>query len=427
MFNWFLILAAYLPFQIALNIFPGVDLASSRLFIIILFFAWFVYLLFHKDLFKKEDFLNIQSICLILFLILSCFSLIKAENIFWGLRKIIYFLSIIPLYYLTVSLADDWSKIRKLVKVLSISSILIALIGFIQFLAQFFFGLNQVFDFWAANIVPVFSGFNYGALILAYPSWLVNLNGKTIMRAFSLFSDPHIFPFYLGLIIPLLIVLTIKNRLISRFFLYFFLLLVLLLSFSRGAYLAIIFTFLILSFLAFRYLKDKKTALLLVILLIIMFFPKSPFLNRLYSSFDLEEGSNMGRLDMWQKANQIGWQNPWAGIGLGNYSLSVDSAADYRNPITAHNFYLDIFSEMGLFAIIVWLLLILVTISQLFQKMKKVDKEKKYLFIGLIGSLSYFSIHSFFETAIYQPVILAVLMIILALAVIVNRNVKENY
>jgi cell division protein FtsW (lipid II flippase) len=78
---------------------------------------------------------------------------------------------------------------------------------------------------------------------------------------------------------------------------------------------------------------------------------------------------------------------------------------------------LDIFSEIGIFALVVWLILILGTISCLFQVIRKTeDDNMKYLSISLIGSLVYFLVHSFFETAVYNPAILALLMVILGLS-----------
>jgi len=123
---------------------------------------------------------------------------------------------------------------------------------------------------------------------------------------------------------------------------------------------------------------------------------------------------------MWQQAGEIGLNNFWSGMGLGNYSLEIDSDLDYRNPITAHNLYLDIFSEMGIFVLFIWLILILGTIGYLFQLIKDTkNSDIRYFSISLIGSLVYFFIHSFFETAIYQPSVLALLMIILGLSTII--------
>lgn len=416
MFTWLLLLIAYLSFQIALNPRPDFDLASLRVFIVLLFIIWLVKKIWTSDV-HWASYVRYQDIGLFLFLILAGFSLIGAANIFWGLRKIIFFLSIFPLYFLVVVLVNSWLKIKKIIFVLIISSSFIALIGLGQFLAQFIFSLEGIYDFWGWNIVPVFSGFNFGALILAYPSWLVNLSGQTILRSFSLFSDPHMFSFYLGLILPLVVVWLLKtSKKFLLFTVYCLLFVTLLLTFTRGAYLAIIITFLALAGLFWYYLRVKKIALLLCLSLLIFIIPGTPFADRFYSSFNLIDGSNLGRLEMWQVANQTGQEHFWQGVGLGNYSLAVNANFGYRNPITAHNLYLDIFSEMGILGLIVWLALILGTIWQLFWQMKKTNPEQKYLYLGLIGSLVYLASHSFFETAIYNPVILALLMIILGLS-----------
>ena len=438
MYTWLLLLITYLPFQIALN--PRVadfDLASLRVFIVLLFLAWLIKGVINRTLINDIRFNNFQSIGLFLFLILAVFSLIGAENIFWGVRKIIFFLCLFPLYFLVIALVDNWLKIKKIILALIGGAGLVGLIGLSQFLAQFIFSLEKVYSFWAINIVPVFSGFNLGAMILAYPSWLVNVGGQTIMRAFSLFSDPHMFSFYLGMILPLVIVLIgiftnyenrqafSKGALPILITLYFLLFTVLLLTFTRGAYLAIIITFLVLAGLIWRYLGNKKISIFLCLSLLIFIIPGTPISERLYLSFDLSEGSNIGRLEMWQQASQTGLEHIWQGVGLGNYSLVVDSKFDYRNPVTAHNLYLDIFSEMGIFALVIWLVLILGTIEQLFIRLKKgagYSNEQKHILIALIGSLIYLAVHSFFETAIYSPVILAVLMIILGLSTIMIKD-----
>ena len=423
MFNWLILLIIYLPFQIALNPIPGFDLASIRVFIILLFLI----LVIRKD-FKSLLSKNLQKIGLLFFLILSSVSLIGTENVFWGFRKILFFLSIFPLYFLIVALVDNWAKIKKVVLALVIASGLIALIGLIQFFAQFIFSLDKVYNFWAVNITPVFSGFSLGTMILAYPSWLVNVGGITIMRAFSFFSDPHMFSFYLGLTLPLVVVLLLKGyRKKLLIVIYPLLFIALLLTFTRGAYLAIIITFLVLAVLIWKYLGNKKVSILLCLSLLLIIIPHTPFSDRFYASFDLDEGSNMGRLEMWQQASQTGMDNFWQGVGLGNYSLIVDADLDYRNPVTAHNLYLDFFSEMGIFTLTVWLILILGTIGQLFEKLINSDNMKeKYVLIGLIGSLVYFLVHSCFETAIYNPSVLALLMVVLGLSTVVLNYATKN-
>ena len=182
MFNWFFLLIAYLPFQIALNPKVGFDLSSLRVFILLLFIICLLKLEIKLQL--RSD---LGALGLFLFLVLSGFSLIGVENISWGLRKMLFFISIFPIYLLIINLVNDYLKVEKIIKVLYISTGLFALVGLIQFLSQFIFSLEKVYIFWAINILPIFSGFNLGSMILVYPSWLVNIKGETIMRAFSLF------------------------------------------------------------------------------------------------------------------------------------------------------------------------------------------------------------------------------------------------
>lgn len=432
MFNWLVLLSFYLPFQIALN--PGIflswlglnfasdfDFASTRLVIVLLFLVWMARFFAPKKRLKgKVGFIGAG---LLVFLALSFFSLFGAEDIGLGIRKLLYFASVFPLYFLVADLASDSKKSSKIIFGLVSGAVLLSFVGVLQFIAQFVFGLENVCRFWAVNVLPVFSGFNLGALILAYPSWLVNVGGQTILRAFSFFSDPHAFSFYLGLILPLTTIFLFraaKNswRFVALLLIYLIMFSGLLLSFARGAYLAIFASFLVVSFLAWKYFGSRKIPVLLLASLLVFVVPATPFSSRFYSTFDLSEGSNLGRLEMWENASRLGLENFWQGVGLGGYFLSVNPALDYRNPVTAHNFYLDLFSEMGILAFLLWLVLLGGTILFLLGRLKEFwpEQKEKYLLVALIGSLVYFSVHSFFETVIYHPSVLAALMILLGLA-----------
>lgn len=433
MYIWFLLLILYIPFQIALNPASNFDLASLRVFIVLLFLVWLAKNI--KNFCKGIYFKNLQGIALILFFVSILFSLIGAENVSWGVRKIVFFVSIFPLYFLTLALVSGWVKTKKLFVVLVVGGVSFALIGLGQFFSVFVFGLEEVYGFWARNIVPIFSGFNFGALILAYPSWLVNVGGKTIMRAFSFFSDPHMFSFYLGMILPLMVVLPLRSRfrwLVLRcrnsyvaHTIFVVVFVALLLSFTRGAYVAVIVSFLLVSALIWMFLERKKLPIFLCLLLLVFIIPSTPISDRFYSSFDFNEGSNIGRLEMWRQSGQAGLGSFWNGVGLGNYSLAVNPDFGYRNPVTAHNLYLDIFSEVGFLGLFFWLFLLFGTIWQLFRKLRETKiREQKYVIIGLIGSFSYFLVHSFFETPIYSPSVLALLMVILGLSSVVMQLKK---
>jgi len=403
---------------------PGVDLASARLLILLLFLIW----LFQSFYFKRKIIWRTWiGIFLIGFLLVIFISLFQAREVFWGLRKFVYFFSIFPLYFLVL----NWflvkselvkKRVNQVILIITLASLPVALIGLFQFFAQFVFGSEIIKYFWAKNIVPVFCGANFGQLVVSHPSWWVEIRGKALLRTFSIFSDPHMLSFYLGLVLPIFVACFWfkKEKLFWTGFVLLFL--ALCLTFSRGGYLGLIGSFLVLSSGSYFYLKEKKLAFVLLFCLLIFIMPGTWVSERFYSIFNLSEGSNLGRLEMWQKAWLLFKERPFFGVGLGNYALYLVSDIGYRNPITAHNLYLEILSETGVFGLLIWLVLFFGLIKNLFSCLSLKKKEEKLLPLGLISSFAYFLIHSFFEISFYHPVILSLLMIFFAVGTVLIDN-----
>jgi len=523
------LLILYIPFQIALNISAGIDLASGRVFILYLFAVWII-----KSLAEKRFVIrfNLQTLLICLFLFIAVFSMLQAWDAERAFRKILVFLSIFPLYFIITSLSisflsgclksskihgiyplgfQKWSRqtmpyetlkgkfhlldgldadknnyIYKILNALIISGFILSLIGITQFALQFIIGIDPIINFWSKYVSPVFYGNTFGAEVIANPSWLVNIGGVTVLRAFSLFPDPHMFSFYLGLLIPiaLAIVLVNKNninchselvsesvvdkgsaslqfpkqiiRWIGRFcgnrqrilkqvqndkhvflnskFIYlilFTMLLAELLTFSRGGYIGMIAGIGVTIILLWRYISFNKKIILGLatgILILFLSFTNQSIVNRFLSSFDFNEGSNIERIKNWNQGYKMFADNFFTGVGIGNYSIYLYPTVEYRTPIYAHNLYLDIGAEMGIFALLVWLLLIGITIWQLFKTGKRSkDAFSRALSFGLIGSLIWFSAHSFFDTPIYSPTILAIFVVIISLAVMIVKVSSIKY
>jgi hypothetical protein len=72
-----LFLAFYLPFQMALNLRPGIDLASIRLLILIVFFLWLADSLRRKKIIVSN---NPQTILISIFLFLNLLSFFSPET-----------------------------------------------------------------------------------------------------------------------------------------------------------------------------------------------------------------------------------------------------------------------------------------------------------------------------------------------------------
>ena len=161
--------------------------------------------------------------------------------------------------------------------------------------------------------------------------------------------------------------------------------------------------------------RYKLTAAGIISLLIVVLAIPSPISQRFFSSFNLKEGSNKGRIETWNKALKVAENNFLTGVGIGNYPLEIKSTADYREPIYAHNTYLDIAVETGAPNALVWLsLLLLAAITCI--------KRKQAMFLCLSASIVTFAAHSMVETAIYSPVVLSLLLIIISFS-----NIETNH
>jgi O-antigen ligase len=422
MYKLLLLFCLYIPFQIALNPAEGVDLASGRVFILILALTWLISALKNRRLCVPA---RIQTFLIASFLFLNAFSLLWARNSDWGLRKLLFLLSLFPIYFIvadilsatTLSERSESKGGTKIVKCLVWGAGLAALVGLIQFSLQFVWGLNNVLKFWAGSVAPIFLGTAFSQAVLAYPSWLVNLGGKTIFRAISTFPDPHMFSIYLGMALPLALGLSFSGKKKIYLILLLVILLADLLTFSRGGYIGLAsgLMFFVIFIVWSKKIKIKKVlagfALGIVFLIFIL---NSPIGNRFLTSFNAKEGSNQGRLEMWKEAVDIIESNP-LGVGLGNYALEIKATADYREPFYAHNFYLDIAAETGIINAIIWIALIVFSISALTLNPSP-QRGEGNLRLGMAVSLVIFSAHSLFETALFSVQALPFLLIIIALS-----------
>ena len=475
----FYFLIFYIPFQIALNPLEGIDLASIRILIILLFFAWLLFSLSRKKLFIPSA---IQTWLILIFLFIVFLSFCYAPEQERALRKTLFLFNIIPLYFISASIIKNKIQINKIISISIVAALLAGIIGLIQFGSQFIIGQEKIANFWREIISPIFYGESFGAQIISLPSWFVNISGETYLRSFGFFPDPHMFSFYLGLIIPMVLVFLIFGReekkegevtpprfqkkhnlegdirecrlrekltkanifqwtknnrrrhdVVSPSIIFIILTILIssvLLSFSRGGYLGMFAGLFSVIILSWKFLIPKiKVVIFLIILagIISLLIPQNPIANRINSIINLEEGSNAGRLIIWQQAADVFREHPISGVGIGNYSFYLFPEEKYRTPIYAHNTYLDIASEMGIFALIAWIGIFLSCFWQLFKIIKKTaDKNLRIISIGLFGGLVWFSVHCFFETPIYSPQVLAMLMIIFGIVVGVRKIHREE-
>ncbi|MBU3965095.1 O-antigen ligase family protein [Patescibacteria group bacterium] len=431
-----LALIFYLPLQFALNVSENIDLSLIRVLIVALFLIWLAKSLAQKKLFIPN---KLQTWLILVFGALSLLSVFFSIDESRSAIRALFFLSILPLYFVAADYLKPAASLGKVAVVILFSAAVVALIGIIQFSAQFVFGINEVINFWSKNIAPIFYGHSFGALVLSYPSWLVNISGQTYLRAISLFPDPHIFAFYLGLVAPLSLSLFLFSGLLSfplrtkaaLGVLNVILLLALFLTFSRAGYIGAIFGIGFLVVLSWKFLRgNTKIALgaIFAIFLLVMFSAPNLLLERFYSVFNFREGSNSERLANWKNAFKIIESAPLTGVGVGAYALALDARSPERTPVSAHNTYLDIAAEMGIPAFLVWFALLFASAKKLISFSRAgAQSPLPFAFsLGMAGSLVWFSAQSFFDTAIYSPTLLAMLMVYFAITVNIVKGHYQN-
>lgn len=434
----FLLFCALLPFQFALNPTEGVDLAIARIVVPVLF------LLIFCDMAKKRPGVLKDKMAwlIIVFLFLASASLFFSHEFSWSLRKLLFLLTIFPVYFIANHLLSR-ENFRKIMSALVLGSSALAVLGIIQFLMQFVIGIDPLYDFLAKCSAPIFLGDSFSQAVLAHPSWLVSSSGTTYMRAFAIFPDPHMFSYYLEMLLPFSIALwatslpphkqspantPVLHKLScwqggmfrKKLFLSSSLLLTaaLIFSFTRGSYIALILgSFAIIPLVP----KEAAKKLLLAaafLFLIFIAIPHNPVSQRFISSFDPSEGSNAGRIQNWQQAARLIISNP-LGVGIGMYPLSIEPGSDYRTPVYAHNLFLDVAAELGVFAAIILTMIL----SLAFARFARAGKNDPFFFAGA-SSIAIFSAHSLVETPLYSVHVLILLLIILASS---SMSQKQEY
>jgi O-antigen ligase len=400
----------FLPLQFALSPFDGVDLAIVRVIILCLFFCVIAVSLFKKSLYVPTGWHVVFFVFLSMYI---AFSLFYSPEQLWTLRKILFLLSFFPLYYILITLFIARTNTHLLLcRSIVYGAMLAGIIGILQFTMQFIVALPTLLTFWSL-FTPFFLGGTFSSSVSAYNSWLVHVGSHDIMRAVGFFPDPHIFSFYLGLIIPIALGLYVTSRHKKWLMIFFVLVIADLFTFSRGGYIALLggifFSIIFLWHSLHTTFKHVFTAILFCFILFFM-VPHNPFTQRFFSSFETTDTSSTHRIVLWKQACAEIAKRPFFGVGLGAYPSIVDPTATYRTPIYAHDLFLDIAVEIGLIGLFLFLCLITYTIIIFYRN------RKQPLAFSAIISLIIFFTHALFDTPLFSVHVLPIFIFILSLA-----------
>jgi O-antigen ligase len=400
------LLFLFLPLSFALNPTEGIDLPVVRVYVVLLFL-----LCLGQGLIKRSVTLFALTLFLPFFgwVLWSASSFLWALDPSWSIRKAVFLINYALLA--VVLLTQSTAVLEKTLKMYLWGAIGASIIGITALVGQFFFGIGIMSNVWLKQVLPFFLGAQFGTVVETYPSLLVNILGSTYFRATAFFPDPHIFSYYLGMALPFSFVFWQTKRGSLYKIGSMLLILGIALSFSRGGYGAL-FGMLIWSMLlnVFSARKIYSAVTLGACLSILACALVSPAGARFLSSFSSDEGSRSARVLLMENALTTLQTKPLLGVGLGNYPLTVKPEALAREPIYAHNLYLDIAVETGLIG---QALFLLVLFSALWRTLVSWQSTGSSFSLATHMGLVYFACHGLFETPIFSVHVLPVLILLL--------------
>ncbi|MEA3485261.1 MAG: O-antigen ligase family protein [Candidatus Aerophobetes bacterium] len=259
------------------------------------------------------------------------------------------------------------------------------------------------------------------------PIWR-RLGGRT--RLFSTFGNPNYLAGYLAACFPVAFILWIylKDRLQRRilFFLMVTLYTSLLMTFTRGAWIALFLAglFMLITLLIyqkidlFRENRVRLLSLILALLIVTAIYSTPNSLNpkrknvlqRGVSVSNLKQSSIQQRFLIWLSSVELVKQRPITGWGVGSFGLQYPFAQgkvlsqkgnrryipQANKSINAHNDYLHLTSETGIIGLVCFIWLIAVFYKRCFKSLRKMGKDG-LLLIGGMGSVTVILAHSFFS------------------------------
>lgn len=230
-------------------------------------------------------------------------------------------------------------------------------------------------------------------------------------RAFGTFQNPNLLGGYLAMCLPVMLSLTkhlrqgllkVVGALISLICA-----IAIAVTGSKGAFMALLISVLLFSLLLFARFQRRRYdvwLLLSCITLLVLGSIIMPTLRqRIVSAFGAQLHSWLFRILVWEAALKIAIANPINGSGIGTFYLAYPKFTSVGPTYTAHNSFLQIASECGFFALIVFILFIVFWMRHSIRLMRQCAQAESVLIIGSICSVVSFLIHNLVDCTWYVP------------------------
>lgn len=458
-----------IPLFIAIPLTTNYDnLNQWRILAIILFCKWlfnretlhyfgtWLILLFKKPwtIIKEHPWATLFKILVIL----SLLSLWHAPDRIQGLKRIIYFINAALVGIVIAYPPRNKEFIKRLIKNITIPVIIVTLVGVIQVISTYFIDIYQFMRIWGEGIQFREFGTMWSYIAVNVGNtWFAYFGDQLSLRVFSLFPDSHSFPIFLLLGLPAFFAWTLikplgkatkmRDMLFTRGKLAVLwiplIFLMMILSGTRGIWaggIAMVFwVIIVLVYLhytkagrerinIFSYLSYYLIIFFLLFAVAYPIFASPQFLvskwdsllleQRFKSIFDFGETSNGQRIEIWKKSLVSIKHNPVLGIGIGNFPVVLDQNIKLSKAgSSAHNIYLQVASEMGIPALLIFLGFLWLVLKRIYDYFIK-SNEPIYqaYFGGLLITVPWILAYLMTDVAIFDE--RALLLCVATLAIV---------
>ena len=250
------------------------------------------------------------------------------------------------------------------------------------------------------------------------------LNPNIKNRASAVFENPNLLAQYFVLVIPVFAAFTaVVKRVGYKFLLASIAVLAgiaLVLTYSRGGLYGFIFAMAVLAVIRGR----KFFPLFLAVAVIGVFFLPPTVIDRLATADNLNDSSVVYRFDIW-KSTLLMIKDYWlTGVGVGTqafmrvyYVYMMNSAIMPH----AHNLYLQLLSETGVFGLAAFMLLMYKIFQTVFRISSSNLSYLKWMNAGIAGSIAGFLLQSLFDYGLWYYKLGVLFWILIAVYIVVEK------
>lgn len=134
------------------------------------------------------------------------------------------------------------------------------------------------------------------------------------------------------------------------------------------------------------------------------------------------------RLAHWQAALNMARENPYFGVGMGNYEVVYDGyrLLNWIFPLGhAHNYYLNIFAEAGIIGLLAYIVVWVWVVWMSWQTRQHPDCLARCVAVGLLGTWTYLTVHSVTDNLYVNNLFLHI-GVMLGILAVLHRQIHQR-